>query len=71
MWRFLSNYTTSYFTLVLCGVVYLCLFEGSLEGIYMFFLSIYTFWFWGWVWTSREKNYAMDTLLHLWDTINV
>ena len=39
MWRFLSNYTTSYYTLVLCGVVHLCQFEVSLECIYMGYLG--------------------------------
>ena len=40
MWRFLSNYTPSYFTLVLCGVVYLCQFEGSLECIDMGYFGL-------------------------------
>ena len=35
MLRSLSNYITSYLTQVLCGVVYLCQFDGSLECIYM------------------------------------
>ena len=41
MWRFLSNYTTSYYTLVLCGVVHMCHFEGSLECIYMVILDLF------------------------------
>ena len=41
MRRFLSNYTTSYYTLVLCGVVNLCQFEGSLECIYMGILGLF------------------------------
>ena len=39
-WRFLSNYIISYFTLVLCDVVYLCQFEGSLECIYIGYFSL-------------------------------
>ena len=41
MCRLLSNYTTSYYTLVLYDVVHLCQFEGSLECIYMGFFSLF------------------------------
>ena len=40
MWRFLCKYITSYFTLVLCGVVYLCKFKGYLECIYMGYFTL-------------------------------
>ena len=40
MWRFLSSYTQSYFPLVLCGVAYLCQFEGNLECIYMGYFGL-------------------------------
>ena len=40
MLRFLTNYTPSYFTLVLCGVLYLCQFEGSFKCIYMGYFGL-------------------------------
>ena len=64
--RFLSNYITSYFTLVLCGVVLSVSiwrqFGMCLHGL---FWSGYTFCFWGWVWrTSSRINWPGDTLQH-------